>query len=153
MREGRVGRRASLARTALLHAITLRVVPRRRGEERVDESLEPGQRFGEILAEIVALMRVARQVKQGRLRALALDLQEVDIFEALRPNDAVAALRHPGSDALVGDPPSRIVASQRGPVIDAVEEPRPWHVAAGRVPRRLQRRPRAPLFGIGHLSR
>ena len=41
MREGRVGRRASLARTALLHTIALRVVSRRRGEERVDESLEP----------------------------------------------------------------------------------------------------------------
>ena len=106
MREGRVGRRASLARTALLHTIALRVVPRRRGEKRVDQSLEPGQRVSESLAEIVALMRVARQVKERRLRAFALDLQEVDIFEALRPNDAVAPLRDSRGDALVGDLPS-----------------------------------------------
>ena len=153
MREGRVGRRASFARTALLHTIALRVVPRRRGEERVDESLEPGQRFGEFLADVVALMRVARQVKERRLRALALDLQEVDVFEALRPNDAVAPLRHPRGDALVRDPSSRIVARQRGPVVDAIEEPCPWQIPAGRIPRGLQRRPRAPLLGIGHLSR
>ena len=70
-------------------------------------------------------MRVARQVKERRLRALALDLQEIDIFEALRPNDAVAALRDPRGDALVGDPSSRIVARQRGPVVDAIEEPGP----------------------------
>ena len=83
MREGRVRRRASLARTALLHTIAFRIVPGRCGQERVDESLEPGQRVGELLAEIVALVGVECQVEQGRLRALALDLQEIDIFEAL----------------------------------------------------------------------
>ena len=75
-------------------------------------------------------MRVARQVIERRLRAFALDLQEIDIFEALRANDAVAPLRHPGSDALVGDPSSRIVAGQRRPVVDAVEEPGARHVPA-----------------------